>query len=91
VITKPRMGRARALNVAWENAKSDYIANIDADDLAEPYRLAKQVAFLKEHPEVGLLGTPLQEKTPGGQVRLQTIHIVARKFIAILRSQAQND
>ncbi|TDI65291.1 MAG: glycosyltransferase [Bacteroidetes bacterium] len=63
VITKPRIGRARALNVAWKHAKSDYIANIDADDLAEPDRLAKQLAFLKEHPEVGLLGTASKIRT----------------------------
>ncbi|MCH8873332.1 glycosyltransferase, partial [candidate division KSB1 bacterium] len=71
VITKPRMGRAHALNVAWKNTKSDYIANIDADDLAEPFRLAKQVAFLKEHPEVGLLGTASKILTiPSGNERV---------------------
>lgn len=57
VITKTRIGRARALNVAWTQAKGVYIANLDADDLAEPNRLEKQVAFLQKHPEVGLLGT----------------------------------
>ena len=57
VISPPRLGRARALNMAWTHAKSRYIANLDADDLAHPERLERQIAFLQRHPEVGLLGT----------------------------------
>lgn len=56
VITQPRCGRARALNIAWNRACGKYIANLDADDLAEPERLEKQVAFLEANPDVGLLG-----------------------------------
>lgn len=57
VITQPRLGRARALNVAWERSTGAFIANLDADDLAEPERLARQYAYLQQHPQVGLLGT----------------------------------
>jgi glycosyltransferase involved in cell wall biosynthesis len=57
VITSKRLGRARALNLAWNTARGDFIANLDSDDLAEPDRIEKQVHFLQRHPEVGLLGT----------------------------------
>lgn len=57
VILAARLGRAKALNLAWSQAKGLYIANLDADDLAEPERLAKQVDFLRRHPDIGLLGT----------------------------------
>ena len=57
VIPQPHLGRARALNLAWSHTRGLYIANLDADDMAEPYRLEKQYAFLQQHPEVGLLGT----------------------------------
>lgn len=57
VVRKPRIGRSKALNVAWKNAVGAYVANLDADDTAEPDRLAKQVAFLNRHPEVGVLGS----------------------------------
>lgn len=57
VITMPRIGRAKALNLGWKESTGTYIAILDADDLAEPDRLEKQVAFLKSHPEIGLLGT----------------------------------
>lgn len=57
VLSEPRLGRARALNVAWTNARGTYIANLDADDIAYPSRLEKQLGFLRRHPEIGLLGT----------------------------------
>lgn len=57
VITCKRLGRARALNLAWQNTQGEFIANLDADDLAEPERLEKQFHFLRDNPDVGLLGT----------------------------------
>ncbi len=74
VISRPRIGRARALNVAWTRARGAYIANLDVDDLAEPTRLEKQLAFLRQHPEIGLLGTAckiLNEET--GQERMRRL------------------
>lgn len=57
VITGGRVGRARALNIAWRQSRGAYIANLDADDWAEPTRLEKQLAFIRERPELGLVGT----------------------------------
>lgn len=57
VILSHRLGRAKALNLALQSARGSYIANLDADDLAEPDRLEKQLAFLEQHPDVGLVGT----------------------------------
>jgi glycosyltransferase involved in cell wall biosynthesis len=74
VISQPRIGRAKALNVAWRQAGGAYIANLDVDDLAEPNRLETQLRFLEQHPEVGLVGTAckiLDEQT--GTVRLRRL------------------
>ena len=57
VLTLPRVGLGRATNTGLAAAKGKYIARLDADDLAKPKRLEIQLAYLQEHPEVGLLGT----------------------------------
>lgn len=51
------IGRTPALRYAFENAKGEYIAVLDADDLADPDRFASQVAFLDEKPEVAVVAT----------------------------------
>lgn len=56
VLSAGRLGRAAALNLAVENARTDYIANQDFDDVSAPERLAHQTAFLDGHPDVGWLG-----------------------------------
>ncbi len=38
-------------------ARGRYIAPFDADDIAHPEKFAKQIQFLEENPEYGLLGT----------------------------------
>lgn len=40
-----------------EEAKGRYIARIDADDIAEPDRLAIQLDFLETHPHIGIVGS----------------------------------
>jgi hypothetical protein len=46
-----------ALNQAWASVAGDYIANLDADDLAHENRLTTLAGFLRERPEVGLVGS----------------------------------
>ena len=53
-------GRATARNVALENARGAYLAWMDADDIAVPRRLEKQLAFLESHPDVAVCGGWLQ-------------------------------
>lgn len=51
------LGVAGTLNRGIENAKGEYIARIDADDIAMPERFEKQVAFMDAHPDVGVCGS----------------------------------
>lgn len=44
-------------NRAMDEARGEFVALLDADDISLPTRLARQVAFLKANPAVGLLGT----------------------------------
>jgi glycosyltransferase involved in cell wall biosynthesis len=45
-----------ALNNGWRLARSRYVARMDADDVALPDRLERQVDFLDAHPEVAAVG-----------------------------------
>lgn len=50
-------GLVSALNRALSLARGEYVARMDADDVMLPTRLAKQVAYLDRHLEIGVLGT----------------------------------
>jgi glycosyltransferase involved in cell wall biosynthesis len=56
VIHQANIGLALTLNRAIGLAQGQYLARQDADDVSLPSRLDKQVAYLDEHPECGLLG-----------------------------------
>ena len=51
------IGLTRSLNKAIGLASGPFIARQDADDVSMPQRLEKQVAFMREHGDVALLGT----------------------------------
>ena len=50
-------GLAYALDYCLERASGTYIARQDDDDLSQPERLVKEIAFLEAHPEIDLVGT----------------------------------
>ena len=54
-------GRPAAANRGYAAARGRYVAVLDADDRMHPERLAKQVAYLEAHPEVGVVGSWLQQ------------------------------
>ncbi len=49
-------GLVTRLNVAVAMSRGEYFARMDADDVAYPERLERQVEYLKRHPEIDLLG-----------------------------------
>ena len=57
VISQPNRGVAAALNRGLAECGGEFIARMDADDIARPTRLARQLAFLRDHPDVGVCGT----------------------------------
>ena len=57
VIDQSNAGLPVSLNRAIARAKGKYLARQDADDVSEPTRFEKQVAFLEARPDYGLLGT----------------------------------
>ena len=45
-----------ALNIGLEHCNAKYIARMDADDIAFKNRFERQIAYLEQHPHVGILG-----------------------------------
>ncbi len=48
---------AATLNHCLKEAKGEYIARMDADDICLPERFEKQVKYLDVHPEMAVVGT----------------------------------
>ena len=57
LVNKINCGLAYSLNKAISNSNSEYIARMDADDVALPDRLESQIKYLNEHSEIAILGT----------------------------------
>lgn len=50
-------GLVASLNLGLAEARGEYVARMDADDLSYPERLARQVAFLDAHPDIGAVSS----------------------------------
>lgn len=50
-----RIGRTPALRLALGHARGEFVANLDADDLAAPDRLERQVECLRANPKLVLV------------------------------------
>jgi len=84
---EPHRGVPATSNRGLALARGAYIARHDSDDWSEPDRLARQVAFLDQHPEIALAGTDTYSHSAGGKGlwRLRLPHTSAELERALLR------
>lgn len=60
LTSRPNTGYAAALNELLGLARGELVARMDADDVALPERLGRQVEYLRAHPDVICVGTAVQ-------------------------------
>ncbi len=53
-------GPGLAAQAGHDAATGEYIIRCDADDVQHPERFARQIAFMDEHPEIGVSGSPMR-------------------------------
>ena len=67
IFQKENRGLAAGLNACIRQARGEYIARMDDDDISLPDRPAVQAEFLDTHPEYGFVGCTAQRPDPGAQ------------------------
>lgn len=67
VIARENCGLIASLNELVEAARAPIIARMDADDICEQDRFARQLAFLADHPEIGVVGTATHDIDEAGR------------------------
>ncbi len=77
VIRQDNGGTAAAANLGLKHIDTRFVARMDADDIALPTRLSKQLTFMKQNPDVGVLGTqvvPVGSAGHGKSLNLPCTH-----------------
>lgn len=68
ITNSTNLGLTKSLNVALRESQHDFIARMDADDIALPNRFEKQLAFLDVHPDIDVIGTTYEWIDENGNV-----------------------
>lgn len=56
-IIRENRGLVASLNELLHASRAPIVARMDADDISQPQRFARQVEFLREHPDYGVVGS----------------------------------
>lgn len=65
---KERLGLSESLNLGISKARGQLIARFDSDDICMPNRLELQIAFLRAHPEISVVGRAMDIISAGGRL-----------------------
>jgi glycosyltransferase involved in cell wall biosynthesis len=67
-FTKPNGGPASARNHGFGQARGDYVALLDSDDVWHPWKLELQIACMERHPELGMTWTDMEMVDADGKI-----------------------
>lgn len=79
ILERPHRGVIEAANAGLEKCTAPFIARMDADDVAYPQRLAKQLSFLNQNPDIAVVsclveGVPPEAVGQGFQIYLDWLN-----------------
>lgn len=57
ILSQANRGVSAAGNLGFEEARGAWVARLDADDIFLPDKLQSQIAFIRQHPDVRIVGT----------------------------------
>jgi glycosyltransferase involved in cell wall biosynthesis len=77
-----RLRISKALNLGLAQARGEFIARMDADDLCHPRRLEQQFTFLKKNPQIGFCGSWVNRFSEGQQPKLDRKPVGSKRLRA---------
>lgn len=87
LINNTNQGLIKTLNQGLSIAQGEFIARMDADDIAMPHRLQRQVEIMQADPELAVLGSNIEIIDARGQkIRIGKYprsHKAMQKFITV--------
>ncbi len=71
-IIRENRGLVASLNEMIGKARAPIIARMDADDICRPHRFERQLAFLSDHPDHGVVGSWSEDMGEHGEPMFRT-------------------
>ena len=69
IVNETNLGPTKSFNIAIAATQGEYIARMDADDIALPERLTKQVEFLDNNPHISVCATDTHIIDKNGKIK----------------------
>lgn len=82
INNEQNIGLTKSLNRAIRQARGEFIARQDADDISLPNRFEEQIKYFDQHPETAMLGTSKYVIDEDGKI--------LRQEIALLKPRSKN-
>ena len=60
-LNKEHQGLTKCLNIGLRQVHTTLVARMDSDDISLPFRFEQQVRYLRQHPEIDILGGAIKE------------------------------
>ena len=68
IVNDSNIGPTRSFNKAIAHSRGEYIARMDADDIAFPERFERQIDFLDSHPDISVCATDVHIINKDGKI-----------------------